>query len=94
MAAETLGVLKVFPLRLVRKYQELLTLLNDAIFNYITILKIRKTFGEEYTYLNFYNPDDYRWEGTPLGREKRVLLFFLNTFGFSIIKFLFKKLYT
>ena len=61
LAWEGLNEIKWIPSKIARGYGSFFKLFNDAIFNYLTIVKTEKTLGEEYTYLNMFNEEDYEF---------------------------------
>lgn len=85
----------MLPRGLSRNHPTLFRLLNDAIYNYLTIVrKPRKTLGEEYTYLNMFNEHDYEYEGVPVQSRRRVLLFVLSTFFPALLRRFLRNSYT
>lgn len=94
VAVESLHQLRLLPSSFSRGFQPAFKLLNDAIYNYLTMVRTEKTLGEEYTYLNMFNEEDYEFEGVPVEHRRRVLLFLLSTFGPALLRRLFKKIYT
>jgi hypothetical protein len=94
-AMESLTMNGLLPKGISRNYSTLLKVLNDAVYNYLTIYrKPRKTFGEEYTYLNMLNESDYEYEGVPVQSKRRLLLFVLSTFFPALLKRFLRNSYT
>lgn len=85
--------MKLLPNGFVNRHLEWLKLLSDGIFNYLTLILVQKTLGEEYTYLNMINSDDYEYEGVPVQPRRRLLLFVISTILPFIMRKMLKKAY-
>lgn len=90
---ESLTSLKILSNGFANRYFSWTEILSNGIFNYITLMHTQKTLGEEYTYLNMINPDDYEYEGVPVQSRRRLLLFILSTFMPALLRKMIKQAY-